>query len=228
MARDGLRASNSSLLAFAHLINGRLDKKKAMQPEAEKRCLYTLRDLLHVLAEQYARLAFGLAIHCKQNAIKALNLADKASLSKTPVTTDLFGGKWPTFKEAELTRRKERLEAEKAKKANQKKGGGAKGGSNQSFWTHRIPTLTSPQVPRSRVDPSRKEATEEVEEKVAVAERKTEPAGMVAEAEQAPERQRAVPAEAAEAQREREVDPPVETGGGGKGGRGGGGYDRRK
>ena len=54
MARDGLRTSNSSLLAFAHLINGRLDKKKAMQPEAEKRCLYTLRDLLHVLAEQYA------------------------------------------------------------------------------------------------------------------------------------------------------------------------------
>ena len=134
MARDGLRVSNSSLLAFAHLINGRLDKNKDMQPEAEKRCLYTLRDLLHVLAEQYARLAFRLAIHRKQNAIKALNLADKTGLSKTPVTADLFGGKWPQFKEAEMTRRKERLEAEKAKKASQKKGGGSKSGSNQSFW----------------------------------------------------------------------------------------------
>ena len=98
MARDGLRASNSSLLAFAHLINGRLDKKKAMQPEAEKRCLYTLRDLLHVLAEQYTRLAFRLAIHCKQNAIKALNLADKTGLSKMPITTDLFGGSGPRLK----------------------------------------------------------------------------------------------------------------------------------
>ena len=165
MARDGLRASNSSLLAFAHLINGRLDKKKAMQPEAEKRCLYTLRDLLHVLAEQYARLAFRLAIHRKQNAIKALNLTDKTGLSKTPVTTDLFGGKWPTFKEAELTRRKERLEAEKAKKANQKKGGGAKGGSNQSF---RAPQNSNPNKSsgsQKSGGSSRKEVTEEVEER---------------------------------------------------------------
>ena len=144
LARDGLRVSNSSLLAFAHLINGRLDKNKDMQPEAEKRCLYTLRDLLHVLAEQYARLAFRLAIHRKQNAIKALNLADKTGLSKTPVTADLFGGKWPQFKEAEMTRRKERLEAEKAKKASQKKGGGSKSGSNQSF---RAPQNANPSKP---------------------------------------------------------------------------------
>ena len=101
-------------------------------------------------------------------------------------------------------------------------------GLTSPFGPHRTPTLTSPQVPRSRVDPPRKEATEEVEEKAAVAERKTEPARMVAEADQAPEPQREVPAEAAEAQRETEVDPPVETGGGGKGGRGGGGYDHHK
>ena len=85
-------------------------------------------------------------------------------------------------------------------------------GLTSPFGLHRIPTLTSPQVPRSRVDPPRKEATEEVEEKAVVAKRNTEPARTVAEAEQAPERQREVPAEAGEAQREREVDPPVETG----------------
>ena len=69
----------------------------------------------------------------RRTTVKALNLADKVGLVKRPVTTELLGRKWPEFKKAEMTRRKEHLEAEKAKKASQKKGGGAKGGSNQSF-----------------------------------------------------------------------------------------------
>lgn len=48
-----------------------------MHPEAKKRFFYTLRDPLHVLAEQYARSAFRLAIHSKRKAIKALNLANE-------------------------------------------------------------------------------------------------------------------------------------------------------
>ena len=86
---------------------------------------------------------FG-SLSTTNNAIKVLNLADKIGLSKTPITTDLFGGNWPQFKEEEMTHHKECLEAEKAKKASQKKGSGAEAGSYQSFWAPQSSNRSKP------------------------------------------------------------------------------------
>lgn len=119
LARDGLRLANASIIAFAHVLNGVLDPQRAMTDQAKRHSLYTMNDFVHVSAEQFARIAQRTALLRKLNVIRSLNVADQSKLMSSPMTHDIFGGKWPELQAAELERRKKKAEKEKEKKAKQ-------------------------------------------------------------------------------------------------------------
>ena len=119
LVRDGLRLANASIIAFAHLLNGILDPQRAMTDKAKRHSLFTMNDFVHVTAEQFARIAQRIALQSKLNVIRSLSVADQSKLMSSPMTHDIFGGKWPELQAAELERRKKKAEKEKEKKAKQ-------------------------------------------------------------------------------------------------------------
>ena len=119
LARDGLRLANASIIAFAHLLNGILDPQRAMTDQVKRHSLLTKNDFVHVSAEQFAHIVQRITLHRKLNVIRSLNVADQRKLMSSPMTHDIFGGKWPELQAAELERRKKKAEREKEKKAKQ-------------------------------------------------------------------------------------------------------------
>ena len=120
LARDGLRVANAALITFAPLINGLLQPDKTLSEKAKQRTLLTRKDLEHVSAEHFARIAHRLAQQRKLNAVRALNLISPADSLKTPIGPDLFGGNWPEIHAAEMEKRKARTEVEKEKQRRAK------------------------------------------------------------------------------------------------------------
>lgn len=120
LARDGLKVANAALITFAHLINGTLDPSRVMSKEAQRRTLFTLKDLEHVSAEHFARLAHRLAMQRKINAVRALSLTRPREFLATPIGPDLFGGKWTELHNLEKERRKARAEADKERQKTAK------------------------------------------------------------------------------------------------------------
>lgn len=119
LARDGLRLANASIIAYAHLLNGILDPNRLMSETAKQHTLFTVNDFVHVAAEQFARIAQRIALHRKLNVIRSLNVADQSHLMNTPMSHDIFGGKWPELQAEELERRKKKAEKEKERRARQ-------------------------------------------------------------------------------------------------------------
>ena len=119
LARDGLRLANASIITFAHLLNGSLDPKRTMTIQAKRHTLFTMNDLVHVTAEQFARIAQRLALHRKLNVTRSLNVADQGKLMTMPMSSDIFGGKWPEMQAAESESRKKKAEKDKERKAAQ-------------------------------------------------------------------------------------------------------------
>ncbi len=139
LARDGLRLSNATMVAFAHVLNGALDPTKQMTPQALQHSFFTVNDLVHVQAGQFARLAHRIALQRKLNVVRSLNVQDQQQLMKTKISQDIFGGQWPSLqakeKEARKAKAEKEAEKEKARKARQS------AARNQSFRDQ--PTETS-------------------------------------------------------------------------------------
>ena len=123
LARDGLRMANATMVAFAHVLNGALDPSKQMTQQAMQHSFFTVNDLVHVQAGQFARLAHRVALQRKLNVVRSLNVQDQQQLMKTKISQDIFGGQWPTLqakeKEARKARAEKEAEKEKARKARQ-------------------------------------------------------------------------------------------------------------
>ena len=120
LARDGMRLANASLLTFSHLMNGLLDEKSTMDPANRLRSLYTLKDLQYCTGEHFCRLASQLAHLRKLNAMAALNLADDKPFRDAKLGPDLFGGKFKALHDSDVAIKKERIEQDKLRKAQQK------------------------------------------------------------------------------------------------------------
>ena len=127
LSRDGLRLANASMVAFAHLLNGSLDPSKQMSEKARKHAFYTVNDLIHVQASQFARISHKIALLRKLNVARSLNISDQGSLMNTKISSDLFDGKWPEIQAKELEARKQRADKEKQRRAKQA------GSKSQSF-----------------------------------------------------------------------------------------------
>ena len=115
LARDGLRASNAHLLAFAHLANSLLPSSEGtpptpLSPDHLRRTVEVLRDLTHVGIDHSIRIVEQSIAFRRLIAVQAVNLADRSALLAAPLGTDLFGGKWPETVAVEETRRKRKAE----------------------------------------------------------------------------------------------------------------------
>ena len=132
LARDGLRIANATMIAFAHLLNGSLDPTKLMSQAAQRHTFFTVNDLVHTQASQFARISHRIALQRKLNVVRSLNISDRNRLMNTRITSDIFGGEWPAIQaqEAELRKKKAEKEAEKEKKRRAQQAAASK---NQSF-----------------------------------------------------------------------------------------------
>ena len=115
LARDGLRASNAHLLAFAHLANSLLPSSEGtpptpLSPDHLRRTVEVLRDLTHVGIDHSIRIVEQSIAFRRLIAVQAVNLADRSALLAAPLGTDLFGGKWPETVAVEEARRKRKAE----------------------------------------------------------------------------------------------------------------------
>lgn len=121
MARDGLRMANATIIAFAHLLNGTLNSEKEMSPHALRHTSFVVNDLVHVLAGQFGRLAYKIALNRKLNVSRSLNVRDQQELLQTDIGQDIFGGKWPDIQSKEKAARKEtaqkKADADKERRA---------------------------------------------------------------------------------------------------------------
>ena len=84
-----------------------------------KRHSFTMNDFVHVSAEQFACIAQQTVLYRKLNVIRSLNVADQSKLMSSPMTHDIFRGKWPELQAAEMEKRKKKAEKEKEEKAKQ-------------------------------------------------------------------------------------------------------------
>ena len=132
LARDGLRLANATMITFAHLLNGSLDPARAMLQVAQRHTFFTVKDLVHTQASQFARISYRIALQRKLNVVRSLNISDRNRLMNTRITSDIFGGEWPAIQaqEAELRKKKAEKEAEKEKKQRAQQ---AAANKNQSF-----------------------------------------------------------------------------------------------
>ena len=119
LTRDGLYLGNATVIAFAYLLNGIFDPTRALPEEALRHTLFTVNDLVHAEAENFARVAHRIALFRKLNVIRSLNVADQTALTKSPMGGDMFDGQWPKILKDELARRKQ--QKEKAKKDREEK-----------------------------------------------------------------------------------------------------------
>ena len=88
---DGLCLANATMIAFAHLLNGSLDPVRAMSQAAQCHTFFTVNDLVHTQASQFARISHRIALQRKLNVVKSLNISDRNQLMNTRITSDIFG-----------------------------------------------------------------------------------------------------------------------------------------
>ena len=77
LARDGLRLANATMIAFAHLLNGSLDPVRAMSQAAQRHTFFTVSDLVHTQASQFAWISQWIALQRKLNVVRSLNFSDR-------------------------------------------------------------------------------------------------------------------------------------------------------
>ncbi len=85
LARDGLQMANATMVAFAHVLNGAPDPSKQMTQQAMQHSFFTVKDLVHVQAGQFARLAHRVTLQRKLNVVRFLNVQDQQQLMKTKI-----------------------------------------------------------------------------------------------------------------------------------------------